>query len=149
VSDRRAYVRYGGGGNNYCNSGDRLASASGMKQVSNGFRLRSGWDIQEFLISANKDRSVQARKRQCAFRLRLGHRSRSHCVLLNLSRAWMLEVIVAGLPKGDKRRPMISATAEQHRRSGLAAVTGKHYEGGHWLGRFAVYLVTRRSIALK
>jgi hypothetical protein len=33
--------------------------------------------------------------------------------------------------------------------AGLAAVTGEHYEGGHWLGSFAVYLVTRRGIALK
>jgi hypothetical protein len=72
----------------------------------------------------------------------------AHLDGLNLSRAWMLEGIAAGLPKGDKRRPMISATAEEHRRSGLAAVTGKHYEGGHWLGSFAVYLVTRRGIAL-
>jgi hypothetical protein len=29
------------------------------------------------------------------------------------------------------------ATAEAHRRSGLAAVTGEHYEGSHWLGSFA------------
>jgi len=64
---------------------------------------------------------------------------------LNLSRAWMLEGIAAGLPKGDKRLPMIRVAAEAHRRAGLAAVTGKHYEGGHWLGSFAVYLVTGRG----
>jgi len=29
----------------------------------------------------------------------------------------------------------------------VAAVTGEHYEGGHWLGSFAVYLVTKRGIA--
>jgi DUF2891 family protein len=58
----------------------------------------------------------------------------------------MLEGIAAGLPKGDKRLPTIMAAAEEHRRTGLAAVTGKHYEGGHWLGSFAVYLVTRRGI---
>ena len=29
---------------------------------------------------------------------------------------------------------------------GLAAVTGEHYEGGHWLGSFAVYLTTQRGI---
>jgi hypothetical protein len=28
-----------------------------------------------------------------------------------------------------------------------AAVTGAHYEGGHWLGTFAAYLATRRGIA--
>jgi hypothetical protein len=25
-------------------------------------------------------------------------------------------------------------------------VTDEHYEGGHWLGTFAMYLVTRRGI---
>jgi len=25
-------------------------------------------------------------------------------------------------------------------------VTGAHYEGGHWLGSFAVYLVTGRGV---
>ena len=70
----------------------------------------------------------------------------AHLDGLNLSRAWMLEGIAAGLPKGDKRLPMIGAAAEAHKNAGLAAVTGKHYEGGHWLGSFAVYLVTRRGI---
>jgi hypothetical protein len=71
----------------------------------------------------------------------------AHLDGLNLSRAWMLEGIAAGLPKGDKRLPMIRVAAEAHRRAGLAAVTGKHYEGGHWLGSFAVYLVTKRGIS--
>jgi DUF2891 family protein len=73
----------------------------------------------------------------------------AHLDGLNLSRAWMLEGIAAGLPKGDKRLPTILATAEEHKRAGLAAVTGKHYEGGHWLGSFAVYLVTGRGIPQK
>jgi hypothetical protein len=73
----------------------------------------------------------------------------AHLDGLNLSRAWMLEGIAAGLPNGDKRLPMIRAAAEEHRRAGLAAVTGKHYESGHWLGSFAVYLVTRRGIPQK
>lgn len=70
----------------------------------------------------------------------------AHLDGLNLSRAWMLEGIASGLPKSDKRLPAIMAAAEKHKRAGLAAVTGKHYEGGHWLGSFAVYLVTRRGI---
>jgi len=70
----------------------------------------------------------------------------AHLDGLNLSRAWMLEGIAAGLPKADKRLPSIMATAEAHKSAGLAAVTGEHYEGGHWLGSFAVYLVTRRGI---
>jgi len=70
----------------------------------------------------------------------------AHLDGLNLSRAWMLQGIAAGLPMGDKRVPAITAAADAHRRAGLAAVTGEHYEGGHWLGSFAVYLVTRRGI---
>ena len=70
----------------------------------------------------------------------------AHLDGLNLSRAWMLEGIAAGLPKNDNRLPPIRATAEAHRRAGLAAVTGEHYEGGHWLGSFAVYLVTKRGV---
>jgi hypothetical protein len=71
----------------------------------------------------------------------------AHLDGLNLSRAWMLEGIVSGLPKDDRRRPALIAAAEAHRRAGLAAVTGAHYEGGHWLGSFAVYLVTKRGLA--
>ena len=70
----------------------------------------------------------------------------AHLDGLNLSRAWMLEGIAAGLPKNDNRLRIIRVAAEKHRRVGLAAVTGKHYEGGHWLGSFAVYLATRRGI---
>ncbi len=70
----------------------------------------------------------------------------AHLDGLNLSRAWMLEGIAAALPKDDMRLPAITAAADEHRRTGLAAVTGEHYEGGHWLGSFAVYLVTQRGI---
>jgi len=70
----------------------------------------------------------------------------AHLDGLNLSRAWMLEGIASGLPKADKRSRAILAAADAHKRSGLAAVTGEHYEGGHWLGSYAVYLVTRRGI---
>jgi hypothetical protein len=70
----------------------------------------------------------------------------AHLDGLNLSRAWMLEGIASGLPAKDKRLGAINAAAEAHQRAGLAAVTGEHYEGGHWLGSFAVYLVTKRGI---
>lgn len=71
----------------------------------------------------------------------------AHLDGLNLSRAWMLEGIISGLPVNDVRRPALALTAEAHRAAGLAAVTGEHYEGGHWLGSFAVYLTTRRGLA--
>jgi hypothetical protein len=70
----------------------------------------------------------------------------AHLDGLNLSRAWMLEGIISALPADDLRRPALAAAADAHRRAGLAAVTGEHYEGGHWLGSFAVYLTTQRGI---
>jgi Protein of unknown function (DUF2891) len=70
----------------------------------------------------------------------------AHLDGLNLSRAWMLEGILSSLPADDPRRPALASAAEAHRRAGLAAVTGEHYEGGHWLGSFAVYLTTNRGI---
>lgn len=70
----------------------------------------------------------------------------AHLDGLNLSRAWMLEGIISALSMDDPRRFHLAAVAEAHRRAGLAAVTGEHYEGGHWLGSFAVYLTTQRGI---
>ncbi len=70
----------------------------------------------------------------------------AHLDGLNLSRAWMLEGIANGLPAADPRLPALRAMAAEHRAAGLAAVTGEHYEGGHWLGSFAVYLVSRRGL---
>jgi hypothetical protein len=73
----------------------------------------------------------------------------AHLDGLNLSRAWMLEGIAAGLPPTDKRLASLRATAKHHREAGLRAVTGAHYEGGHWLGSFAVYLTTGRGLPRK
>lgn len=70
----------------------------------------------------------------------------AHIDGLNLSRAWMLEGIAAGLPADDRRLAAIRNVAATHTHTGLAAVTGEHYEGGHWLGSFAVYLVTQRGL---
>lgn len=70
----------------------------------------------------------------------------AHLDGLNLSRAWMFEGIAAGLPAGDRRLPGLRAAARAHREAGLRSVTGEHYEGGHWLGTFAVYLTTSRGL---
>jgi len=70
----------------------------------------------------------------------------AHLDGLNLSRAWMLEGIAAGLPANDARRASLLAVAKHHREAGLKAVTGDHYEGAHWLGTFAVYLATGRGL---
>jgi DUF2891 family protein len=70
----------------------------------------------------------------------------AHLDGLNLSRAWMLEGIASGLPASDPRLAAVRALARAHREAGLASVTGAHYEGGHWLGTFAVYLATQRGL---
>jgi hypothetical protein len=54
----------------------------------------------------------------------------------------MLDGIAHGLTPGDRRIPVLLAVAAQHRDAALPAVTGEHYEGGHWLGTFAVYLTS-------
>ena len=70
----------------------------------------------------------------------------AHIDGLNLSRAWMLEGIAAGLPKGDRRLAALAAAARAHAAAALPAVTGEHYEGGHWLGTFATYYATRAGL---
>ena len=70
----------------------------------------------------------------------------AHLDGLNLSRAWMLEGIAAGLPADDARRAALLAAADRHRADSLPRVTGEHYEGGHWLGSFATYLATGRGL---
>ncbi|HVN42452.1 MAG TPA: DUF2891 domain-containing protein [Steroidobacteraceae bacterium] len=67
----------------------------------------------------------------------------AHIDGLNLSRAWMLGGIANGLPPSDPRIAALRAAARTHAEAALPAVTGEHYEGGHWLGTFAVYLTTR------
>jgi hypothetical protein len=70
----------------------------------------------------------------------------AHLDGLNLSRAWMLDGIASGLPENDPRAATLRAASKAHADAGLASVTGEHYEGGHWLGSFATYLVTRRGV---
>ncbi len=70
----------------------------------------------------------------------------AHLDGLNLSRAWMLAGIAAGLPARDRRCRALHNAIATHSEAALPAVTGEHYEGGHWLGSFAAYLVTGRGI---
>jgi hypothetical protein len=58
----------------------------------------------------------------------------------------MAEGIAARLPATDARGPALLALARRHREASLPHVTGEHYEGSHWLGSFATYLVTGRGL---
>ena len=66
----------------------------------------------------------------------------AHLDGLNLSRAWMLEGIASRLETSDRRKAVLIDAAKRHSDAALPQVTGEHYEGGHWLGSFSVYLVT-------
>jgi hypothetical protein len=69
-----------------------------------------------------------------------------HLAGLNLSRAWMLEGIASKLPPSDARRAPYTALASKFKQAGLESIRSEHYEGGHWLGTFAVYLVSGRGV---
>ncbi|HUM02025.1 MAG TPA: DUF2891 domain-containing protein [Thermoanaerobaculia bacterium] len=70
----------------------------------------------------------------------------AHLDGLNLSRAWMLEGMADGLPSDDPRISSLRSASRVHLAAGLGAVSGAPYEGGHWLGTFAVYALTGRGL---
>jgi Protein of unknown function (DUF2891) len=70
----------------------------------------------------------------------------AHIDGLNLSRAWMLQGIAHALPERDPRRASLLQAASEHAAASLPAVTGEHYEGGHWLGTYAVYLTSAAGL---
>lgn len=119
-----------------------LAEADVMRRILHG-KVFADW-LREFMPQISSNGSVtwlQPEKSPDQSDPKLAHIDG-----LNLSRAWMLEGIASGLPKNDPRIPALEHCSAAHRTAGLAAVTGDHYEGGHWLASFAVYLVTRRGI---
>lgn len=70
----------------------------------------------------------------------------AHFAGLNLSRAWMLNGIAAGLPAGDVRIGRLQKLARAHRRAGLASLEWDGYMTTHWLGAYALYLETERGL---
>lgn len=69
-----------------------------------------------------------------------------HLLGLNLSRAWMLIGIASALPRGDARRDVLISMASKLKEAGFAGINDTEYRGAHWLGTFAVYLLTGRSL---
>jgi hypothetical protein len=65
---------------------------------------------------------------------------------LNLSRAWMLRGIAAGLPARDPRRPALLDQASRHTAAGLTGLTADHYAGTHWLPSFALLATTDHQL---
>jgi hypothetical protein len=61
---------------------------------------------------------------------------------LNLSRAWCMLHVAAALPANDPWRAWLADAGHTHAVDALQHVATGHYEGEHWLGSFAVYLLT-------
>jgi hypothetical protein len=57
---------------------------------------------------------------------------------VNFSRAWCLNNIAEGLPEYKH----LNNIANQHINYSLPSVVGDSYEGGHWLGSFAIYALS-------
>jgi hypothetical protein len=61
---------------------------------------------------------------------------------LNLSRAWCLRQLATALPVDDPRRSVLARAAAAHTQAGLVGISSGDYAGEHWLGTFAVFLLT-------
>ena len=70
----------------------------------------------------------------------------AHLDGLNLSRAWMLQGIVSALPEGHEYYSVLERAASRHAAAGLEGALGSDWMGTHWLGSFAVYLLTGRGL---
>lgn len=69
-----------------------------------------------------------------------------HLVGLNLSRAWTMLGIASTMEATDQRRIILEKSAAAHAQAGLKDAVSGHYEGDHWLGSFAVYLLSSVGI---
>jgi hypothetical protein len=65
-----------------------------------------------------------------------------HLAGLNLNRAWTMQGVASALPDADPRKKVLLDSAGKHAVAGLAMVETGHYEGEHWLGSFATYLLS-------
>ncbi|HEY7980862.1 MAG TPA: DUF2891 domain-containing protein [Candidatus Eremiobacteraceae bacterium] len=70
----------------------------------------------------------------------------AHFAGLNMSRAWMLDGIASGLPKDDLRVKRLRSLGQKHRKAGLKSLALRGYMTTHWLGAYAVYLLTRGAL---
>jgi hypothetical protein len=118
-----------------------LAEADLVRRILDGPKFAAWLDSFVPYIPRDGTAWLKPVKSQEASDPKLGHLGG-----LNLSRAWMLKGILSALPKGDTRIPSLRTTAEEHGRAGLASISVERYQGAHWLGTFAVYLLSGRGV---
>ena len=61
---------------------------------------------------------------------------------LNLTRAWCMRSIAAGLPVNDPARKILAHSAVAHANAALPFIASGNYEGEHWLASFAVFMLS-------
>ena len=139
LDDRDAPVDYEPSGHDFLSP--VLAEADLMRRVLEPAEF-GGW-LEDFLPDP-----AGAPARRWLTPVEVGDREDgklAHLDGLHLSRAWMLEGVVAALDRDHPWASTLDAAALRHREAGLAAVPCEHEAGAHWLGSFAVYLVTGRG----
>ena len=141
LSDVAAPLRYEPSGHDFLSPA--LAEADLLRRVLTLHEFAGSW-LERFLPQIPRDGSGDWLRPATSPDRRDG--KLSHLDGLSLSRAWMLEGIAHALPPGDARRASLLSCADVHARAGLGAIEAAHYAGAHWLGSFAVYLLTRRGI---
>ena len=70
----------------------------------------------------------------------------AHLDGLNLSRAWMLDGVLCGLSETHELYSVLERASAMHAAAGLEGAMTRDWMGTHWLGSFAVYLLTRRGV---
>ena len=71
----------------------------------------------------------------------------AHLDGLNLSRAWMIDGILSALPETHECYSVLERASAMHAAAGLEGALGEDWMGTHWLGSFAVYLLTHRGVS--
>ena len=69
-----------------------------------------------------------------------------HLAGLNLNRAWTLRGVASVLQPDDPQYAVIQNAAREHTEMGLKYVFTGDYAGEHWLGTFAVYVLTNSGM---
>jgi len=69
-----------------------------------------------------------------------------HLAGLNLNRAWTLRGIASTLQDDDPRKKILFQAGQEHSAAGIHYVFSGDYAGEHWLGTFAIYVLTEVGI---
>lgn len=69
-----------------------------------------------------------------------------HLAGLNFNRAWTLRGIISHLPPTSRGRERFETAAVEHTKAGMEYVFTGDYAGEHWLGTFAIYVLTEVAV---